>query len=34
MARINTRSPKWFYIEDSDLDSATLKLYIWNDTKT
>ena len=34
MARINTRSPKWFYIEDSDLDSATLKLYVWNDTKT
>ena len=34
MARINTRSPKWFYIEDSDLDYATLKLYIWNDTKT
>jgi hypothetical protein len=34
MERINTRSPKWFYIEDSDLDSATLKLYIWNDTKT
>ena len=34
MARINTRSPKWFYIEDSDLASATLKLYIWNDTKT
>ena len=34
MARINTRSPYWFYIEDSDLDSATLKLYVWNDTKT
>ena len=30
MARINTRSPKWFYIEDSDLAYATLKLYIWN----
>ena len=29
MAILNARSPKWIYINDSDLSYATLNLYVW-----